>query len=65
MAKPRVEQDLESILSNLNDRIRALELERNRFGKWSLVEDGTTGRLYAVHDNGQNVASTIVLLANP
>ncbi len=65
MAKPRILTSLEDVLSSLNDRIRQLELNQGRFGNWQLVEDQGTGQLLAVRDNGQDVAKTIVILANP
>ncbi len=65
MAKPRVSTELADILSALNDRIRALELNQGRIGNWQLVEDQGTGQLLAVRENGQGLPKTIVLLANP
>lgn len=63
MAKPKPERNLAEILNSLNDRIRALELNQNKINNWSLVEDGTTGQLLAVRDNGMGVPKTIVVLA--
>ncbi len=65
MAKPRVSNLLEDILSSLNDRIRQLELNQGRSGNWQLVEDQGTGQLLAVRDNGQGMPKTLVVLGNP
>lgn len=63
MAKPRVEVSLEDILLHLQDEIRKIKLDQRKVGNWTLVEDQTTGDLYATRYNGQGVAQTVVLLA--
>lgn len=63
MTKPRAEVTLEDVLLQLQDEIRKIKLDQRKIGNWTLVEDQTTGDLYATRYNGQGVALTVVLLA--